>query len=154
MEKGTRWPIGPRLERRSILVPWSGCRIWLGAVNKVSGYGLIGTGRKLISTHRAAWEEAYGTIPDGLCVLHRCDIRCCINPSHLFLGGHLENSHDAIAKGRAATGEKHGNCKLSDAEVTSIRFDTRPSRITAADYGIDPAYVRALRRGDWRKDAK
>lgn len=116
MEKGTRWPIGPRLEQRSILIPWSGCLIWLGACNPKSGYGVIGTGRKIVTTHRAAWEIAYGPIPDGMFVLHKCDVRCCINPNHLFLGRHAENYRDCKAKKRHSHGPKHA--ALVSAAIT------------------------------------
>jgi hypothetical protein len=34
-------------------------------------------------------------------VLHHCDVRCCVNPAHLWLGTMKENTHDAIKKNRA-----------------------------------------------------
>jgi hypothetical protein len=39
-----------------------------------------------------------GPIPAGLCVLHRCDVRPCINPDHLFLGTQKDNMADMAAK--------------------------------------------------------
>lgn len=50
--------------------------------------------------HRLAWVQAYGPIPDGLSVLHTCDTRACVNPEHLFLGTHKDNTLDMVAKGR------------------------------------------------------
>jgi hypothetical protein len=41
-----------------------------------------------------------GPIPDGICVLHRCDVKPCFNPDHLFLGTKGENNADTTAKGR------------------------------------------------------
>lgn len=148
MEKGTRWPIAPRLERRSISIPWSGCRIWLGALT-VGGYGLIGSGRDLIYTHRAAWELANGPIPSGLLVCHRCDIRCCINPAHMFLGTHADNRLDCAAKDRDHKGSIHYNAKLTENDVRRIRADPRPSTKIAPEYGVNSRHIRAVKSRLW-----
>lgn len=50
--------------------------------------------------HRLAWEEAFGPIPAGMCVLHTCDNRACVNIDHLFLGTYQDNALDMVAKGR------------------------------------------------------
>jgi predicted DNA-binding protein (UPF0251 family) len=50
--------------------------------------------------HRVAWELAYGPIPEGMCVLHRCDRTTCVRPEHLFLGTQQDNIADMNAKGR------------------------------------------------------
>lgn len=95
-------PLAERLERRSIPEPNTGCLLWIGTWTH-HGYGQIWAARnskRMISTHRAAYELTYGKIPDGMCVLHKCDVRCCINPDHLFLGTDADNVADMIAKGR------------------------------------------------------
>lgn len=61
-----------------------------------NGYGRFGDHR----AHRVAWEFVNGKISDGLLVLHKCDVRSCVNPSHLFLGTQMDNMHDMIEKGR------------------------------------------------------
>jgi len=69
------------------------------------GYGVHGVhGGKpgeLTYAHQTAWRLAYGPIPAGVYVCHRCDVRPCVNVEHLFLGNALINNHDAIEKGRA-----------------------------------------------------
>jgi hypothetical protein len=40
----------------------------------------------------------HGPIPPGLCVLHRRDVRPCINPDHLYLGTQKDNMADLTAK--------------------------------------------------------
>ena len=72
--------------------PNTGCWLWLGFISP-DGYGTR-------LAHRRAWELARGPIPDGMLVCHRCDVRHCVNPDHLFLGTHLDNMRDMIRKGR------------------------------------------------------
>ncbi len=76
----------------------AGCWIWMGG--NCRGYGHIKVKGKTKKTHRVAWELAYGPIPEGLFVLHHCDVPPCANPDHLFLGTHTDNMRDMIAKGR------------------------------------------------------
>lgn len=86
----------------------SGCRLWK---NKPAPSGYAQFRRddgKAHFVHRTAWELTNGPIPDGLLVCHRCDVRLCCEPAHLFLGTYAENSRDMVEKARSARGEKHG----------------------------------------------
>jgi hypothetical protein len=98
-----------------------GCWEWQKATQS-KGYGSVNIGNgKTALAHRVAYEITYGTIPDGLNVLHHCDNRRCINPKHLFLGTCEDNSRDMVNKGRQAKGEGNGQSKLTVKEVIRIR---------------------------------
>lgn len=96
------------------------CWEWTGGTYP-KGYGYIGIWRQLHRAYRWAYEELVGPIPCGLSVLHRCDNRTCVNPSHLFLGTSQNNIQDMVDKDRQAKGETINNSKLTEKDVTEIR---------------------------------
>jgi hypothetical protein len=87
----------------------TGCWPWMGCIGN-RGYGVISH----ISTHRLSWELHRGPIPNGKHVLHSCDNKRCVNPSHLFIGSQADNMKDMTLKGR------HGRRKLTDDQVREI----------------------------------
>ena len=133
--------------------PNSGCWLWNASVNQ-KGYGQFGwsTGKSRLA-HRAAWEIHFGPVPDGLCVLHKCDVPSCVNPNHLFLGTNADNKADCVAKGRQAflRGEMNPRAKLSEQNVRDIRVSNETATALAARYGLSIAAIAMARRGkNWR----
>lgn len=112
-----------------------------------NGYGV----RAGEYAHRAAYEMAFGKIPEGLVVRHKCDVRNCINPDHLEVGTHKQNTADAIERGRFSMppvmkGESNPRTKLSTADVIDI-FLTNDSHASAAKrYGVTSTMVGYIRR--------
>jgi hypothetical protein len=113
-------------------------------VNTV-GYGEVWdyVDKKTVLAHRQAYAEAFGPIPEGLCVLHKCDNRACVNPEHLFLGTKKDNAVDMARKGRV-TGQK-----LSCEQVREIvqRIPKATQQEIADDFGVDRSLISRIKRG-------
>ena len=122
------------------------------------GYPHCGINYKTIKVCRVMYEKAYGRIPKGLCVLHKCDNRKCINPEHLFIGTKDDNNKDKMRKGRQShygpslPGEKHGMAKLTEKQVIEIRnMEGLLHREIAEIYGIKKSQVSNIRLGiSWK----
>ena len=83
-------------------------------------------------------------------VLHKCDVTCCVNPAHLFLGTQKDNMVDKTRKGRALKGSQVGNSKLTEAEVLQIfsALDHGESQYSiAARFGISQGHVSDIKNG-------
>jgi hypothetical protein len=132
-----------------------GCWLWTGArlqFKKRWSYGSIGLGPRgagTIPAHRASWEMVHGPVPDGLCVLHKCDNQACVRPDHLFVGTQLTNVRDMEAKGRGrkAHGESHYASKLSEDAVAQIRqkyADGMAGPALGREYGVSHTLIYAI----------
>jgi len=135
-----------------IPVTESGCWLWTGALNP-NGYGNATIKTKSTYAHRAFYELHVGKIPEGMFVLHKCDIKCCVNPSHLFAGTHKDNMADMVAKGRSTKGDR-GSRKLSSNDVIKMRdlISAGVKQITLArDFNVSTSLVSLIKNNrSWR----
>jgi len=90
------------------------CHLWTGTLQN-KGYGQVTLGRGNVRlAHRISFQIHHGEIPEGMDVLHRCDVRNCVNPLHLWLGTAVDNARDKENKNRGnhATGLRNGRSTM------------------------------------------
>jgi len=94
----------PLSERLDMYTDKSGdCWLWM-ATKSLDGYGHIWIGDRHVGAHRAAYELAYGAIPEGLQIDHKCHTTSCVNPAHLRActqKQNLENLNGARANSKS-----------------------------------------------------
>jgi hypothetical protein len=146
-------PLLDRIATQTFYSP-DGCWYWTGHINenRRAKIGIAGVS-KYVS--RVIYELVKGPIPDKLLVCHTCDNPVCINPDHLFLGTHSDNSIDMVKKGRcrAAFGTKSGKSKLTDIQVLEMR--SLKGKMTLEElgerFGVTGENVWSILRGDtWK----
>lgn len=110
MGRGRRTPLDKRFWAKVARLGRDECWLWTGAINS-DGYGVIrlpGDG-DLVYAHRLSFAFVNGPIPDGLIILHQCDVRYqpgdityrkCVNDRHLTSGTESTNIAEMWQKGR------------------------------------------------------
>lgn len=98
------------------------CWEWQGYKRSITGYGAAN--RKLESSaHRASYKLTYGSIPDGMWVLHKCDNPPCCNPNHLYLGDAKDNAVDRETRNRYMLPRGKNGQKISIVKMRNMFCD-------------------------------
>lgn len=137
-----------RVDKTGECWEWTMCRA-------ANGYGHVWDTRcdKQRTAHRVAYELAFGRIPRGKYVCHRCDNPACCRPDHLFAATAKENQADMRAKGRQKNpkGEQAPRAILTEVQVRQIKALYVPYRVTynqlAKRFGVNPVTVGDVMRG-------
>ena len=125
------------------------CLIHVGT--KSGNYPHIYTKGKVRRLNRVILEQKLGRpIKPGYCALHHCDIRTCIEPTHIYEGTKRQNTQDMMRRGRwrGAPGEKHPRACLTVAKVLMIRASKETTTALAKRLGVQFSAVAKARRGD------
>lgn len=134
------------------------CWLWTGCTSP-NGYGVINEsgkkGRRWYA-HRYSYTLHKGVIPEGLIICHRCDIRPCVSPEHLFLGDCKDNMQDAASKDRMTYGEDCHSARLTENTVKEIRARFAAGGCSykglAREYGVyDQAIRYAIMGRTWAR---
>src|SRR5512145_1029670 len=129
-------------------IPGCECWIWNAAVD-TPGYGRLNIGNgHLEGAHRLSWQFHFGPIPVGLWVLHKCDVKCCVRPIHLYLGTNKKNIQDCVMRGQFPP------AKIDAQKAKEIREMYMGGGVTQSDlariYGINQPHIsRIVRRECW-----
>ena len=117
----------------------NGCWIWTGYVLP-DGYGQfsISVEDGWVRAHRASFSAFHGDIPAAAHVLHRCNNKVCVNPTHLYLGSDADNCADRVAAGTQG--------KTTPAQRIDIALSTLSTKELAAKYGLCEERIRVIKR--------
>lgn len=123
-----------------------------GKVGTGKGYAQRSVGNRMRYMHRLAYAASTGMdeLTMGGVVMHACDNPRCINPEHLVLGTHKDNTKDMLSKGRSnpPAGTRSATAKLTEAQVREIReANWGTQKQIAARYGIGQDAVSRIKGG-------
>lgn len=135
--------IKEKLVSKSKVNPVNGCLEWIGA-KTIHGYGKLTIDKKTVSAHRLSYQDFYNENIDGKVLMHTCDNRLCINPSHLVAGTIQDNTDDKVCKGRQLKGVRCHKARLNEEivrDILSLHLTDVINSVIARKYNIALSHV-------------
>ncbi len=132
-----------------------GCWGWKGALHH-TGYAVIQWDGKQIGAHQASMIIRKGSFDTNMWVLHKCDVKPCTNPAHLYIGTPQQNSQDREDRNRRLIlrGMNHPNSVLTERKVKNIKVLLQNGLSVlkiAKKYKCGNGTIDAIKRGwTWR----
>lgn len=147
--------VSQRLPLRDRLLLYShldemGCWLWQGTSFQNTGYGQVTHERRIYSAHRLSMHVFRNfDLSSSELILHKCDVKKCINPDHLYVGTRIDNTRDALKRRRYPKGSNHSQSKLTEDEVAIILMMLRSGRSygsIAAHFDVDSSLIGLIKR--------
>lgn len=147
--RGTSLP----LLEKALTAETDDCLLWPYA--QINGYGQSGTrvhGTRI--AHKIVCLLAHGEQPEGKEAAHKCGVRLCINPRHLYWATRVENMADMLGHHDPQT-VYITSPKLTVDIVRAMRADWANGmrrRHIVAKYGVPkPTVSKVLYRATWKR---
>ena len=151
-------PVGePMRFYRQVVLTYTGtdCLTWPYSKSG-EGYGQIEIDGRTTYVHRLACQDANGHPPSPA---HQAAHSCgkghlaCVNRRHLSWKTQSDNEQDKVAHGTSNRGERHGNAKLTDAQVLAIRAlkGRLLTREIAQEFGTSARNIAKILSGQRRR---
>lgn len=131
---------------KRIKVNGSGCWIWQQSTR--DGYGRLVRHGKTWNAHVFSFVALVRPIADGEQINHKCHVRACCNPDHLYAGSQSENMADMKSAGRSRylRGNENGNSRVDEQKAMAIYGAPGIAREVAARFGVSISLVYAIRK--------
>jgi hypothetical protein len=115
------------------------CWLWKGAKGG-SGYGQFWNGERTITAHHFLLPEP---VPVGCEACHKCDVKLCVNPDHIFIGTRSDNMRDMVQKKRHNPEAKAAGCRAMH-KVRRLRLGSQNHEAVLNEETV--AMIRSLPR--------
>jgi hypothetical protein len=115
----------------------NGCKIWPRVL--VRGYPQAGVSdlKKSVKVTRVVLSYRLGRdLLPGMMALHTCDVRSCVEKTHLWEGTHQDNMNDMKKKGRAATGDRNGKFVHPGSTPRGLNHHRSTAKLQASDIPV------------------